>query len=207
MRVLLPVVRRARHGQREDNNECVCGWGHVQDPLRPPFLTMPGKLRCDSLDFGIPSVVRGVITALTSVALVPENWHRLEVVKRYYFSTPDHPLTTSAGWYVICDPGYRPLYVGTATNLNHRLNSEDGSRDGFANPKRLSDPERNFIKALVSSGFLDSLQVLVIPETLLGPFIQAEPPLNKLDRENVEKILNLFRETVLSPVLKNPKES
>jgi hypothetical protein len=102
-------------------------------------------------------------------------------------------LPAEAGWYVICNSDSLPLYVGTAKDLNARLNTDEGSRDGFANPKRTSDPERNFIKAFMSAGVLSSVSVVIVREAALCERIGIAAPLKKIDRQNVEKIINIFR--------------
>lgn len=157
---------------------------------------MPGRLRFDALDVNDTFLVRHLRGALSSLARDPRNKHALEVRKRYYFATPNGPITSDAGWYAICDDS-GPLYVGTAQNLNSRLNSENGSRDQFANPRRRSDPERNFIKALTNSGALKGLTVVVISEPALCSAMDAKAPLTRRDRYNVEKVLNLFRERTI----------
>jgi hypothetical protein len=120
----------------------------------------------------------------------------LEVVGRYYFSTPGVELPAIPGWYIICDHEQTPLYVGEATNLQNRLNSNDGSRDNFANPERSQDPARNFIKRFSSSGVLSSLCVIVIRETSICAEMGIAGPLSDIDRGNIEKVLGLFRERV-----------
>ena len=161
---------------------------------------MPGRLRYDDLDVNDRALVERVIEALTSLAGDSHNRHALEVSKRYYFSTPNNPLASDAGWYIICDASH-PLYVGTAENLNARLNSENGSRDQFANPRRMTDSERNFIKSFKSSGLLGPLSVIVIPELVLCSMTGVTAPLTKRDRHNIEKLLNLFRDKVTRHLL------
>jgi hypothetical protein len=158
---------------------------------------LPGKLRFDNLDVTNSEVVTKVLDALSDLAADANNVHSLEVSKRYYFITPSGPLVSDAGWYVICHSS-QSIYVGTAENLNARLNSENGSRDQFANPQRTSDPERNFIKSFRTSGILGTLRVVVISEHQLSSKVGVSCPLTKRDRENVEKVLNLFREQVVS---------
>lgn len=157
---------------------------------------MPGKLRFDSLDICDGTAVRRLLDALAALAADPRNCHALEVRKSYYFGVPQGPITSEAGWYVICHEG-GPLYVGPAENLNGRLNSESGSRDNFANPQRTCDPERNFIKAFATSGILGGLSVVVISEPALCGAVDIAPPLTTRDRNNVEKMLNLFRERIV----------
>lgn len=157
---------------------------------------MPGRLRCDTLDLTSPDIVRQLITVLTMIGQDPLHTHALEVSKRYYFRVPDGPLPSGPGWYVIRSKG-QSLYVGTAENLDNRLNSENGTRDQFANPQRISDPERNFIKAFHDLDMIGPLTVVVIEESLLREALGFSCELTKRDRQNVEKILNLFRESVL----------
>lgn len=157
---------------------------------------MPGRLRFDNIDVTERATVELLLDTLANLARDPDNRYTLEVRKRYYFAVPDGPITTDAGWYVICG-GANPLYVGTGENLNARLNSENGSRDQFANPKRKSDPERNFIKAFVDASVLKALIVIVIPEPAICSAVGVTSPLTRLDRHNVEKILNLFRDVIV----------
>jgi hypothetical protein len=161
---------------------------------------VPGKLRCDDINFNEPKMIQALIDALIDVACNESNVHRLEVRGTYYFSILDGPLASDAGWYLICDENQRPIYVGTATNLNRRLNTKDGSRDNFANPKRVSDDARNFIKAFVSLGVLRSLFVITISEPDVCRRIGVKPPLSKRDRENIEKVLSIFRVRIVEPI-------
>jgi hypothetical protein len=158
---------------------------------------MPGILRHDELDITDPTVVRRLIDALRSLAAERRRVHQLQVSKRYYFSVPDGPLPSCPGWYVICDES-GSLYVGTAENLEKRLNSPDGSRDQFANPLRTSDSERNLIKAFHDSGVLGDLRVVVLEEPALREMLGLPAALSSRDRHNVEKTLNLFRERVIA---------
>lgn len=158
---------------------------------------MPGQLRCDALDLSANSMVERLTKALTELARDATNTHRLEVDRRYYFHLPDGSITTKAGWYIICNADHSSLYVGSTNNLNSRLNTDDGSRDNFANPTRTTDPERNFIKAFASKGIIGPLQVVVIPERALCENLNLQGPLTNRDRGNVEKCLNIFREWIL----------
>ena len=95
--------------------------------------------------------------------------------------------------YVIVDLAGRPLYVGEAEDLDHRLNSATGSLDNFNNSKRTSDPARNFLKSFLSAGLLDGLRVGIIEEAAVCSELGLEGCLTKLDRCNVEKLLGIFR--------------
>jgi hypothetical protein len=116
----------------------------------------------------------------------PKNYYQLEHTKNYYCSTLA-PLPTESGWYIILN-GTSPIYVGKAEDLNKRLNTENGSRDQFANPKRSSDIERNFIKKYTELGLIRPLRVCIVSESGLGI-----PALTDLDRGNMEKHLNIWR--------------
>jgi len=154
---------------------------------------MPGRLRCHALDVSAPEVLRRVLQAIDELIAEPGSKAPLELRGRYHFRVRGLSLPTSPGWYVICGPDQSPLYVGTAEDLDARLNTDNGSRDGFANPKRTSDPERNFIKALLASGTLANASVVFFTEMALREKLGLPVPLEKLDRENIEKIINIFR--------------
>jgi len=109
------------------------------------------------------------------------------------------------GWYVICDNQRTPLYVGKAGNLNYRLNSKNGTRDDFANPRRSSDSSWNFLKALRSMGYISALCVAVVREPDLLRRVGAESPLVNVDKGNVEKMLRLFAYTVVAAAIRAPR--
>src|SRR5487761_2377162 len=102
---------------------------------------MPGILRCDKIDYNNLEVVRTLKQKLKDT-VNESTRHNLLISKKYYFRL-DKQITTNPGWYVILE-NKSPLYVGKAENLNSRINSENGSRDQFANPQRKSDTARNF---------------------------------------------------------------
>lgn len=154
---------------------------------------MPGNLRSGSFDLASPRTLGGFLDALTVLIKDPRNNFVLQLRDRYHFRVPGATLPETPGWYIICDPAGMPLYVGTAEDLNARLNTDNGSRDGFANPQRTSDPERNFIKAFLTAGLIESLSVVVIPEEALRQRLSIDVTLSKLDRQNLEKIINIFR--------------
>jgi hypothetical protein len=159
-------------------------------------VIVPGTLRSGSFDLTSPSVLGGLLDALTALVKDPRNHFVLQLRDRYHFRILGVTLPETPGWYVICDPGGMPLYVGTAEDLNARLNTDNGSRDGFANPQRTSDPERNFIKAFLTAGLIKSLSVVVITEDALRQELSIEA-LDKLDRQNLEKIISIFRARLL----------
>lgn len=156
---------------------------------------MPGILRCKRIDLNKKETVDVLRNTLKEIITQLELLD-LKVSKKYYFKL-NNLITTNPGWYVILDENKNPLYVGKAQNLNSRLNTEDGSRDQFANPQRLSDPERNFIKKFHDVGIFDNLYVCVIDEQVLCQKLGLEFPLHSLDRNNIEKFINIFRDTLL----------
>ncbi len=158
---------------------------------------MPGKLRCDAIDLNQPVVVQRLLHALINLARSSANIHPLNIHGKYYFTVPTGPITSEAGWYIICDEKRHPIYVGTAANLNSRLNTKDGSRDNFANPQRRTDDARNFIKKFVSTGAINTLSVITVPEPTLCEQAVIRPPLSKLDRKNIEKVLSIFRVAII----------
>lgn len=158
---------------------------------------MPGKLRCSTVDLSNPETLDRVLAALDQLIHSVEVKATLLLRDRYHFRISDRSIPSSPGWYIICSPDGLPIYVGTADNLNSRLNTDNGSRDGFANPQRTSDPERNFIKSFLTAGIFTSLTVLVIPEPSFRDILGLTCELDKLDRGNIEKIINIFRAKLL----------
>jgi len=147
-----------------------------------------GKLKCGQIDFNNLQVVLNLNTRIKKELKKPSSYHDLAHTRSYYFATPQGPLPLVGGWYIILD-GSTPLYVGKADNLDKRLNSENGSRDQFANPQRVSDIERNFIKKYTETGIVRRLRVAILPEASL--YEQQE--ISDLDRGNTEKHINIWR--------------
>ncbi len=145
-----------------------------------------GTLKCGNINFNDAKEIEVLQAKIQLMLGDAKNYYPLEHSKHYYFSTCA-PLPTESGWYIILN-GISPIYVGKAEDLNKRLNTENGSRDQFANPQRASDIERNFIKKFTELGLIRPLRVCIITETGLG--IQ---PLTDLDRGNIEKHLNIWR--------------
>ncbi|MCC6190569.1 MAG: hypothetical protein IT318_16190 [Anaerolineales bacterium] len=139
-----------------------------------------------------------LLRVFMGLARDPSNWHELRVRSKYHLTVPSGPISPEAGWYIICDGEQRPLYVGTAANLDARLNTNNGSRDNFANPRRTSDDVRNFLKCFFSNGLINHMRVVIFPEPVLCAALGARPPLSKSDRENVEKVLGIFRVRVVT---------
>jgi hypothetical protein len=152
---------------------------------------------CSSIDFNSPEIAPTFVQAVTLLLRDTSRWHELRVHRACYFTTPKGNLPREPGWYIICDSSGIRLYVGKAEDLDARLNTNNGSLDGFAHSGRAQDPARNFIKTFVSNGVLDQLRVAVFTEKDLAYQLRIEAPLCDLDRGNVEKVLGLFRYRVL----------
>jgi hypothetical protein len=118
---------------------------------------------------------------------------------KYYFSIPPESITHDAGWYIIrAGNDDKPIYVGKAKDLNHHLNTKDGTRDNFANHQRGTDDARNIIKKLVMLGAIAPLSVYIVPAQLLCQKVGLTPLLPDRELGNVEKVLNLFRSNLLA---------
>lgn len=145
-----------------------------------------GILKCGNIDFNDTNQIQTLQRKIQLILEETKNYYPLIHTKRYYFSTPVS-LPTESGWYIILN-GILPIYVGKAEDLNKRLNTENGSRDQFANPQRSSDIERNFIKRYNELGLIQPLRVCIITEASLGI-----GTLTDVDRGNMEKHLNIWR--------------
>lgn len=141
-----------------------------------------------TIDFNDSKNIQALINAVVKNVQCPGNYHVLVVKNCSTFSTPNSTPPSENGWYIILKEKI-PIYVGKADNLNNRLNSPNGSRDNFNNSKRKSDPIRNFIKKSNSTGFISDLRVLVVTENNL----KYNFSLSDLDRDNIEKILSMYR--------------
>jgi len=151
---------------------------------------MPGILRCDKINLNNSDIVNNLKDRLKEI-IKEAKFYDLHISKKYYFKL-DIEITNNPGWYVIFEKE-NPLYVGKAENLNSRLNTENGSRDQFANPQRKSDPERNLLKKFSDIGVFHSLTVCPLSEENLCSKLELEFPLSDLDRNNVEKFINIFK--------------
>ena len=105
------------------------------------------------------------------------------------------------GWYIIYDENYGVLYVGVAEDLNKRLNTKDGTRDNFANPKRLFDPERNFIKKFIILGIIRPKVICIREKDFLEISDIKTQRLSKLDRKNIEKFIRIFSSYILTKLM------
>lgn len=144
-------------------------------------------MKCGNMDFNGKRQVQSLNDTIQHILDDPLNYYPLAHTKGYYFSVPGDPLPRAPGWYVILN-GTLPMYVGKADDLDKRLNTENGSRDQFANPQRGSDAVRNFIKKYAELSLFQNLRVCVVREERLG--LHA---LTDLDRMNCEKHLDIWR--------------
>lgn len=156
---------------------------------------MPGILRCDKINLNRPEIVNSLKNNLREI-IKHSKIYDLEISKKYYFKLIVKILE-NPGWYIIFEEK-NPLYVGKAENLNSRLNSENGSRDQFANPQRKSDPERNFLKKFRDIGIFEKLRVCPIDEAVFCKKMDLEFPLSDVDRNNIEKFINIMKPFLLA---------
>lgn len=164
-----------------------------------------GHLVCELINLNDKAVVGSVLKSAILELKQLSNWHTLQVHATDQFRTPATRPPAAPGWYVIVDLSGKPLYVGEAEDLDQRLNSSTGSLDNFNNSKRKSDPVRNFIKYLVSSGMIEGLKVGTIEELAILTGLGLEGRLSKLDRCNVEKVLGIFRVGIVPEPMWNMK--
>jgi len=157
-----------------------------------------GRLICNVIDLNDKTVVLNLVTARIESLSKSDHWCCLRVSGTCYFSASDSILPDCEGWYVICDADLIPLYAGKAGNLNNRLNSQNGSRDNFLNKRRTFDRVRNFVKTFVTNGVISHLNVGVATEAYVIAAMDIKSELPKLDRDNVEKVLQVFRCRVVS---------
>jgi hypothetical protein len=152
-----------------------------------------GSLKVGRINLNDATVVIKVRDSVNKLAQNPSAYYPLRFKPQFYFETLGRQLPSGRGWYIVLD-GQNPLYAGKAENLNSRLNTNNGSIDNFANKKRISDPERNFIKKFNEMKILQNLRVCIIVETTLCSALRTDVnELTELDRGNIEKIINLFR--------------
>jgi hypothetical protein len=176
------------------------------------------------IDINNPDLVKKIISAFRELIDNVDNLYKLKIQNGVYFylgkinSNQRLPIDTNAGWYIILDNFGNPLYVGTAKNLNKRLNTNNNTIDNFFHTNRKSDCKRNFIKKFLDIEIISELYVFIISENALIaklgrdqlgiPFNQNENILlKKRDRENIETILDIFRSSitvVISEKIYNP---
>ena len=162
----------------------------IKEALGP---MISGQIVCSDLNFNSLEFLSTFLEVVTLLFRDSDRWHDLAVHRSFYFKTPTNDLPREPGWYIVCDKGNIPLYVGKAKDLNKRLNTTNGSLDNFAHSRRKQDPIRNFIKAFVSNGLLGQLRVGILTERELALRLAVSIPLRDLDRSNIEKVIEVFR--------------
>jgi len=109
-----------------------------------------GNLIIGKIDLNNSRQVRQIIKTIKKLVKNSHNYYQLNCEPPYYFKLQNgedklKELKEKSGWYIILNRN-KPLYIGQTDDFYKRLNTENGTLDNFNNPKRKSDPERNFIK-------------------------------------------------------------
>ena len=147
-----------------------------------------GILKVGAIDINNAMVVQQLQRQIQTVLDNDSNYFQLEHTNRYHFSVTNGSLPSKPGWYIILN-NITPLYVGQAENLDARLNTDNGSRDQYGNPKRSSDPGRNLIKKYRELRLIPLLRVCILQQSHLFPMLTLSP----LDIGNVEKHISIWR--------------
>lgn len=153
-----------------------------------------GTLKVSQIDLNDARIVNNLKLTLEKLVKNLSSYYSLNFKPQYYFEVPDGPLPSERGWYIILAPNKNPIYVGRAEDLNARLNTNNGSIDNFANQRRISDSERNFIKKFMEQNIWSGLKICIIKEKDLCLELGLDSnKLVGLDRGNIEKLINIFR--------------
>ena len=157
-----------------------------------------GTLKTHRLDLNSADFVQTVITAVKAIAGEKKNRRDLRFSAPSYFAVPSGDVPEKAGWYIILGDG-KPIYVGTTSSLHARLNTPHGSLDNFAAASRTSDSERNFIKKFIEIGIVQNPEVILVTEEELFARVPlpVPVPLDKCERESLEKVINIFRSVIV----------
>ncbi len=151
-----------------------------------------GTLKVGNIDFNDKKTIHVVRRTIQDLVSESSSYFTLRFKPPYYFEVPKRSLPSERGWYTILDSDNSPIYVGLAKDLNGRLNTNNRSLDNYANQTRSSDAERNFIKKLAELGFIRGMRVCIIRESDLRLSLNLDR-LSKVDRDNVEKFINIHR--------------
>ncbi len=152
-----------------------------------------GVLKIGVLNLNDTIVVNKLVSIIKQLVRNETSYFGLKFRPSYYFKVLDGTLPQERGWYIILDET-RPIYVGQADNLNSRLNTNHGSSDNWASSKRASDDKKNFIKKFNEIDLFTHLRVCIIPENKLCELLAIDSTkLTKLDRDNVEKVIDIYR--------------
>lgn len=150
-----------------------------------------GTLIVGQVDLNNPKVVSNLKKVIIRL-IARSKPYQLRFKPSYYFEIVDDSLPEKRGWYIISDLNH-PIYVGQTDNLNRRLNTTNNSLNNFANSQRTSDSIRNFIKKFNETKVFKTLYVKILLEENLRSELNLSTQLNKVDFENIEKFLNIFR--------------
>ena len=145
------------------------------------------NLKCDQIDLNDPAFVNALDVTLKKI-VNQSKLYVLHVENKLYFKL-DEKITTDPGWYLIFSIANR-LYVGKSDDLNGRLNTHNRSLDNFAS-KEHKGHRRNFIKKLYDIGYFKEMKVLLIDELTFCTKMKLESPLSDLDRQNIEKFIDV----------------
>jgi len=148
-----------------------------------------GTLKVFTYDFNDPKFVQCLLATLKNY--IENNgsaYYDLVHHLPYYFCIPKGSIASAPGWYIILEDK-TPIYVGTAKDLDKRLNSPNGSRDNFGNSLRKTDAERNLIKKFTEIGIIGKLRVVIIPISVV------DSSTSENERIQIEKLINIFRST------------
>lgn len=152
-----------------------------------------GNLIVNRIDLNNSAVVDNLRKVIDKLVQIRSCYYPLRFRPPYYFEVPTECIPSESGWYIILEDR-KPLYAGKADDLNKRLNTNNGSIDNFANKRRSSDPERNFVKKFAELNILSNLRVCVIKEKDVCSELNINPnDLTDLDRGNIEKLINIFK--------------
>lgn len=152
-----------------------------------------GTLVVDQVDLNDVNMVKNLKSAVGKLVNNSLSYYPLKFKPNYYFEVPSVSIPSDRGWYIILDDK-TPIYVGKADDLNARLNTNNGSRDNFANQTRQSDSERNFIKKFVELSVFSKLRVCILREiNFCSESGFNSNSLTDRDRGNIEKLINVFR--------------
>jgi hypothetical protein len=153
-----------------------------------------GNLNFDKIDMNDRAVIEKIKRVIDKITSNANFYNAICYKEQYYFEISLGQITTSRGWYILLNEKM-PLYVGQADNLNFRLNNNNGSTDNFAN-KIKRNVKRNFIKKFDELGLFSSFRVCIITEDEfckeMG--VSISPCLSKIDIDNIEKFLDIFRD-------------
>jgi len=152
-----------------------------------------GELKVGILNLNKTAVVSKLLSVVQQLIGNRTLYFNLKFKPKYYFQILNGNVPSESGWYIILDE-VKPIYVGQASDLNDRLNTNHGSLDNFGKRSRSSDDKRNFIKRLDELSMFRHLRVCIVFEGALCRLLDIDSSkLTKLDRDNIEKVIDIHR--------------